>query len=83
MGEDVIMCSAVCSFTPHSQAAEEAISYLCISKQNRKVGLDTIKPDSCEKEAMQCMGTVTPNRHAVLSCRMDKDKDGCGVLTPA
>ena len=33
MKQDVIMCSAVCSFAPHQQATVEAIPHFCISKQ--------------------------------------------------
>ena len=32
---NVITCSAVCSFAPHSQATLETTTYLCVSKRNR------------------------------------------------
>ena len=35
MEQDVITCSAVCAFAPHSHAAIEAIPHLCISERNR------------------------------------------------
>ena len=50
------MCSAVCFFAPHSQAAVEAISHLCVSERNRttsvrrrlsltRAGLGKLNPD--------------------------------------
>ena len=35
MGQDVITCSAVCSFASHLQAAVETIPHLCVSERNK------------------------------------------------
>ena len=35
MGQDVIACSALSSFAPHSQAADKAIPHLRVSERNR------------------------------------------------
>ena len=37
LGQDAIICLAVCSFVPHLQAAVEAIPHLCISEWNGSI----------------------------------------------
>ena len=41
MGQDVITCSAVCSYAPHSHAAVEAIPHFFISEQDRPTSVQS------------------------------------------